>query len=233
MLQDDDSNPDQVGTTTDSQTDDSSTATEGGGTATATEEGETTNATEEGGTGTGNPEASGNACFDYTVPGTVTVLAQPSGMTCWATVSTMMLGWHDNQAYTIQAAMDKAGSVYRQKFDADGGLSGSEKPAFLSALGLVAEPPMDYSVQGFLDLLKNYGCLWVTTDEDPSANFAIHARIVAGMFGDGTPDGTSLRIIDPAGGTRYDETYSAFVKKYEEVISQNQPLRVQVVHFGS
>ncbi|WP_258389042.1 papain-like cysteine protease family protein [Paenibacillus spongiae] len=59
---------------------------------------------------------------------------------------------------------------------------------------------MNYSVDGIEYLLKLYDPLWATTDEDPTANFSIHARIISGISGDGTPDGTLLRIIDPAGG---------------------------------
>jgi Papain-like cysteine protease AvrRpt2 len=58
---------------------------------------------------------------------------------------------------------------------------------------------MSHSVEGMLQLLKTHGPIWVTTDEDPSALFAIHARIITGMVGDGTPDGTLLRVTDPAG----------------------------------
>lgn len=176
-----------------------------------------------------------NYSFTYDVPGAVTPIAQPSGMTCWCTVSTMMLGWKDGTAYTIQQAMDKAGASYRQKFDSNQGLAGSEKPAFLAALGLQAEPPADYTIEALLDMLKTYGPLWITTDENPSASFAIHARIVTGMYGDGGEDDTYLRIVDPAGGKRTEETYHAFMDKYDEVargdIAAGGDLRMQIVHF--
>ncbi len=126
--------------------------------------------------------------------------------------------------------MDMAGPTYRAKFDNNQGLLGSEKPAFLAALGFTGEPPMSYSVQGFRDLLESVGPLWVTTDEQPGDGFAIHARIVTGMFGDGTPERTFLRINDPAGGRQYTETFRKFMEKFEEVAGAGA-LRVQVVHF--
>jgi hypothetical protein len=34
------------------------------------------------------------------------------------------------------------------------------------------------------------------------------------MTGDGTPDGTSMNIVDPDGGQRYPEQFSIFIQKY-------------------
>lgn len=167
--------------------------------------------------------------FDFNVPGIVPIIAQPSNLTCWATVSTMMVSWKDSVSYPITEVMDMAGATYRTKFDNNQGLLGSEKPAFLAALGFTGEPPQSYSVQGFRDLLESAGPLWATTDELPGDGFAIHARIVTGMFGNGTPEGTFLRINDPAGGRQYSETFLKFMQKFEEVAAGG--LRVQIVHF--
>jgi hypothetical protein len=100
---------------------------------------------------------------------------------------------------------------------------------------LQADPPMSYSVGGMLRLLKERGPLWVTTDEDPTANFAIHARVVTGMFGNGSPGGTFLRINDPAGGVQRIESFRVFMQKFEEVaagdLAAGGKFRIQVVHF--
>jgi hypothetical protein len=168
--------------------------------------------------------------FDFNVPGVVPIIAQPSDMTCWATVATMMVSWRDKTSYTFQKAMDMAGPVYRDKFDDNEGLLGIEKDAFLTALGLAGEPPMSYIVSGLKSLLEKHGPLWATTDERPGAGFSIHARIITGIFGDGTIDGTSLRINDPAAGKQYTETFKTFMKKFEEV-TETGKLRVQIVHF--
>ncbi|MCB0263900.1 MAG: hypothetical protein KDH98_12155, partial [Calditrichaeota bacterium] len=171
----------------------------------------------------------GSESFDYNVPGIVPIIAQPSNLTCWATVATMMVSWKDSVSYPITDVMDSAGAIYRTKFDNNQGLLGSEKPAFLAALGLTGEAPQSYSVQGFRNLLESVGPLWATTDELPGDGFAIHARIVTGMFGDGTPENTFLRINDPAGGRQYSETFLKFMQKFEEVAAGG--LRVQIVHF--
>lgn len=175
-----------------------------------------------------------NAPVSYRVSGIVPPLRQPTGMTCWATVTTMMASWRQNQSMTIATAIGSIGSQYLAKFQANQGLGHDEKAPFLVAAGLVAEPPMSYSIEGWLQLLRTYGPLWVTTDEDPSAKFAIHARIMVGIEGDGTPQGTSFRIVDPATGTEYSEDVPTFVRKFEEEAlrsGSNDPLRIQVVHW--
>lgn len=175
-----------------------------------------------------------NAPVSYRVSGIVPPLRQPTGMTCWATVSTMMMSWRENASMTIDTAMGTIGSQYLAKFQANQGLGSAEKGPFLAAAGLVAEPPMSYSIEGWLQLLRTYGPIWVTTDEDPSANFAIHARIMVGIEGDGTPDGTSFRIVDPGTGTEYSEGLTTFIQKYQEearALRYDQPLRIQVVHW--
>lgn len=173
--------------------------------------------------------------FSESVQGLVPPIRQPSGMTCWATVSTRMVSWQESVSLPIEEVMDRAGSEYRAKFDADQGLPGNEKNQFLAALGLRAEPPMSYSVDGLRSLLAGHGPLWVTTDEDPSEDFAIHARIITGMSGNGNPDDTSLRIVDPATGSEGVESFSEFMRKFEDVaigdMADGGDFRVQVVHF--
>ncbi len=169
--------------------------------------------------------------YNYTVPGVVPTLTQPSDMTCWATTATMMVSWHDSASYTIEQVMSMAGQTYQDKFANNNGLASSEKADFLATLGLQAEPPMNNSVNGLLQLLQNSGPLWVTTDEDPSANFAIHARVVTGMSGDGSVDSTFLQINDPADGQAHSESFRTFAQKFEAVAGPGGDLRIQVVHF--
>ena len=186
-----------------------------------------------------NAQTSGaNRPFNYNIRGTVPVLRQPTNNTCWATVSTMMLSWRRNQSLTIATAMGLVGEPYLSLFNRNIGLSAQQKPALLRALGLVAEPPLNYEVAGFVNLFNQKAPLWITTDEGNDwADQAIHARIVIGVQGNGSVDGTFLTIIDPATGTSYRESFRSFATKYERVVGQPTPrkqtskLRVQIVHF--
>ncbi len=165
----------------------------------------------------------------------VPILAQPSDNTCWATVATMMTAWHEQQSSGIASVMDRAGAEYRAMFDQDQGLPGDQKMAFLNALGLVAEPPIDYTVAGLRALVENYGALWVTTDEAPDGMFAIHARIITAMSGDGSVDQTFIQVNDPASGQHYRESFGDFMRKFDQVaiddMQSQADMRIQVVHF--
>ena len=51
------------------------------------------------------------AAIDYTVPGLVAPIAQPSGMTCWATVTTMMIMWREQASLAIPTALGRIGAA--------------------------------------------------------------------------------------------------------------------------
>jgi hypothetical protein len=175
--------------------------------------------------------------MSYRVPGVVAAVRQPSGMTCWATVTTMMLSWREQASLTIENALGRISQVYIDKFHNNEGLAADEKGPFLAAVGLQAEPPQNYSLEGWLQLLQTYGPLWVTTDESQTdGKFAIHARILLGMSGDGTPNGTQVGIVDPALGAEITEDFTTLIAKFErEIIKRDPkdttPLRIQVVHW--
>ena len=171
--------------------------------------------------------------IDYQVPGTVPAMQQPNGMACWATVTTILYGWrNNNQNPDIGTVLSGIGQQYRTMFDNGQGLPGSLKQQFINDAGFEAEPPHNPSIEGWEQMLRSFGPLWVTTDEDPTEKFAIHARVLIGMRGDGTPDGTHMRFIDPASGRIVSETISQFIEKYEsEARTKNRPLRIQIVHW--
>lgn len=176
-----------------------------------------------------------NSRINYSVPGEVPVIAQPTNMTCWAAAATMMVSWHDQISYTIEAVMDRAGQVYRQKFNKNESLFAAEENQLFTTLGLKKEAPQNYSPEGLLSLLQNYGPIFVIGNEGSTDRSALHVRIITGMSGDGTPDGTQLQINDPDGGRSYTESLSNFAQKYEDVANVDTnggfELRIQVAHF--
>ncbi len=58
---------------------------------------------------------------------------------------------------------------------------------------------------------------------------AFHARIMVGISGDGTPGGTTVDLIDPAGGTRYRQSFAVFNQSFEAVATS--ATRAQVWRF--
>jgi hypothetical protein len=169
------------------------------------------------------------------VTGLIAAVKQPSSMTCWATAATIMRSWKSNQSLTIETALGQIGAAYLSKFKSNQGLSGSDKPGFLLAAGLHAEPPQNYSADGWSKLIQAHGPLWVTTNEGSQNRFSIHARVLTSISGDGTAKGTNVVVADPADGQVHTESLEVFAKKFEDVaiidLGQGSDLRQQVVRY--
>jgi hypothetical protein len=67
-------------------------------------------------------------------------------------------------------------------------------------------------------------------DEDPSPAFAVHARIIRGMYGDANAENTYLKIADPDGGKTYDESSQHFTSKYE-AMADATAWKLQMMHY--
>jgi hypothetical protein len=85
--------------------------------------------------------ARGFGAVDARIEGLIDEIQQPSGMTCWATVYTMMESWRRQQSLRIEDALEGVASKWTNKFKANKGLSGAEKDVFLREARLVAVPP--------------------------------------------------------------------------------------------
>lgn len=182
--------------------------------------------------------AGGAPVIDFQVEGRLRPLKQPDNldMACWATVATIMFSWkHDTDA-AIEDVVSLAGPGFLEMYTGNQGLKSADKPAFLQRLGLEAEPPRSFSVEGFAELLKTHGPLWITADEDPGANFSVHARVLIGLRGDGTPGNTMAFFLDTRPGTKSPDTEP--MAKLQEKLAQLAigdaaagAFRPQIVHF--
>jgi hypothetical protein len=164
----------------------------------------------------------------HRAPGIVPPETQPSSLSCWATVGTMMLEWRDRMSYTIEEAMRLAGPKYLKLFKDGNGLLAADHVDYANALGMAVEPPMSYSVEGFARLLRERGALIAIADEAPGTPWAVHARVVTGIVGCGAPDNTFLRLNDPAVGREVVERFDTFQRKFEEVAGSP---RAQIMYF--
>jgi hypothetical protein len=173
----------------------------------------------------------------YDVRGGVPIIGQAKSKDCWAASATMMVSWRDQASHSVDDVVNAAGPPYPDKYANNTGIAWTEARTFLNALGLRDEPPADYSAEQVLDFLKLYGPLWVTTEESPAGSFAPHARIITGIFGDGTPDGTFLRLNNPlpvGAGSQNVESYRSFMAKFDELALEeigHGGVGVQIFHF--
>lgn len=157
-------------------------------------------------------EASSSS-FDlrYEVP----LIPQQTGISCWAAATAMLVAWRDNIIVNLSEIASGSGSWAKYK----SGLQ-LEDPSMFKIWELLTKPAQSYTVEGFQELLMDlYGPILVA-----SATPGKHVRVVTGLVGDGTPDGTMVYINDPwkvgmtsfqmpNPGAQYTETYREFVQK--------------------
>jgi len=106
---------------------------------------------------------------------------QPTGMTCWSAATTMLFGT------TFTAGPGKA------ELSEDGGLlaDSTNIATFAHSYNLRMYYPQTWSVDGLVQLLKRGPVALM------GAIPSLHAVVIGGISGDGTPSGTELTIYDP------------------------------------
>ncbi|CAN5477554.1 hypothetical protein BH10PSE14_BH10PSE14_14480 [soil metagenome] len=176
----------------------------------------------------------GSSQIDFHVTPTVPFVQQPTANTCWAATATMLRSWKEGKALAITDVVDKAGPEYRALFDGDQGLSSDQLPVFFENLSMSYEQPANYTIPFYVELLKKYGPLWLTLDDDQSPNgMSPHAFILVGVKGDGTPQATSFVVMDPAAAGEAEYPFTEFLVKFEEMASQassGKALFLQIAH---
>lgn len=167
----------------------------------------------------------------YFVPGLKDVIAQPTSMVCWATVHAMMRAWKAQRSMGIRDAAAGVAPKYGVMVDNNQGMPPTEFIPFLEQAGMVRQPMMNLTVQGWVNLLMSKGLIWVGTMNSIGPGAGLHSRIIEAMSGDGSVSGTHMHIIDPDGGRQYRESYEVFLQKYENAFLQANSEYYQIRHF--
>ncbi len=155
----------------------------------------------------------------------VPLVQQLTGMSCWAAAAAMLVGWRDCVDIDPEEVAAGAGrwEAYRD------GLVPEDVDALARAWSLQIEPPRRYSVQALRELLERAGPLWVG-----EASPGLHVIVITGMHGDGTPDGTLVRIADPwpvGEGERYSIPFSELARRLDAAAGLSG-VPAQVLHSG-
>jgi N-acetylmuramoyl-L-alanine amidase len=118
----------------------------------------------------------------------VPLVPQVTGMSCWAAAAAMLIGWRDSMHVDPEQVARACGrwAEYRD------GLEVGDVGGFAAAWQLIAERPGAIDARQLHRLLTAYGPLWVG-----EASPGLHVVVVTGMVGDGSDNGTRLRILDP------------------------------------
>jgi ABC-type bacteriocin/lantibiotic exporter with double-glycine peptidase domain len=120
-----------------------------------------------------------------TVDHSVQYQQQTQAMSCWAASTAMMLGWKNNQSYPESAVLEQFRS-----FGVDGA-DDAECEQLARTLGMT--------------ILTNQCAMPEEWERQLSSGPIMvgsptHVIVVAGITGDGTPDGSQFHVLDPARG---------------------------------
>lgn len=153
--------------------------------------------------------------------GTIVPVKQPSGMSCWAAMYTMMYSWKHQVSVSIETAVAELGQHYLDVYRADSGLSIDENRELANAAGMVAENLYNPSPEGWASLIRNNGLLWTSYAwENRNAAGAVtrrgrHIIIFHGIEGDGSGDGTTIYYVDPGDGQFHSMSLARAVGQHE------------------
>jgi hypothetical protein len=123
----------------------------------------------------------------------------------------MIVGWRECAAAEAVDVARATGSWTSYRL----GLEPRDVDTLGLTFDLVAEPPRRYTLAELRDLLERYGPLWAG-----EASPGLHVVVIAGMYGDGTPDGTFVRIADPwpiGRGERYSISFRELARRLDRV----------------
>lgn len=132
----------------------------------------------------------------------VTLVGQPTGMTCWSASATMMLGSMSSVGPGAAALSGTGGLVPTE----------ANVAAFAKGLGWKMYYPQTWTVSGLAGLLA-HGPAWAVGGGAAGGGW-LHAIVLSGFWSDGDPDGsgTLIRVHDPwppGHGSVYASLYDA------------------------
>jgi N-acetylmuramoyl-L-alanine amidase len=156
----------------------------------------------------------------------VPLVPQLTGMSCWAAAAAMIVGWRDCIDVRPEEVARGAGAwaEYRD------GLDPRDVEVLARTFALAVETPRTYSVSALRRMLERHGPLWVGAGPT-----GLHVIVVAGMYGDGTPEGTFVRVLDPwpiGRGERYAITFAELAASLEAA-SDAAGVRASLLHAGA
>jgi len=118
----------------------------------------------------------------------VPLVPQQTGMSCWAAAAAMLVGWRDCMDARPEDVANGAGrwSAYRD------GLLPADVPTLARHWELLPVQLPQPTTRTLFEALHGWGPLWVG-----EASPGLHSIVIVGISGDGSPEGTRLRVNDP------------------------------------
>lgn len=138
----------------------------------------------------GNKSASGSAISEdarsIEIDVEIELIPQPTPISCWAAALAMVVGARDRESYSPETIASAAGMDTNTPY----GWSAIERA--VTAWDLHETGPASAMPSEWARLLELWGPLWIVEVGAP-----YHAVVLAGMYGDGTPDSTQVTVYNP------------------------------------
>jgi hypothetical protein len=126
----------------------------------------------------------------------VRLVAQPTATTCWAASAAMILG-RSAPVTAPPFMLNASGALINDSELNDAAISSQ----FCRAFGLRLYPGQSWLPQGLAAVMRRgpvmCNVLWDVTGFVSGAGSDSHWVVFAGIRGDGTPEGTTIRVYDP------------------------------------
>lgn len=169
--------------------------------------------------------------YQHIVPGKKVIIGQPSNMTCWATVYTMMRSWREGKKFAIAEALEKPGKQYVEMFKKDRSLPPAQFRDFWTRGGLTVRGNAIFKDYIWYDFLKTHGLLAVGTSSAISLVQGLHLRVMEGINCKGVPTDCYYFIDSGWGGVKYAERAFDFESKYSLAMAIGGGAHWQVAHY--
>jgi hypothetical protein len=123
---------------------------------------------------------------DLDVQTDLVLIPQPTDVTCWAASLAMVVSARDRASTDPQRVASRAG------MDVNTGYGWDDIRRAVSAWDLIEEGPQSTMPDELARWLETWGPIWVVEIGAP-----YHAVVLAGVRGDGTPEGTYVTVYNP------------------------------------
>jgi len=153
----------------------------------------------------------------------VPLVPQTTGMSCWAASAAMLIGWRESIPVDPE---EVAGGIGRWQ-DFKDGLHPTDVDELARTWELVMDARVQWTPDALRDVLERFGPVWLG-----EASPALHSIVVAGMHGDGSADGTWVRINDPwpvGRGERYTISWRQLMENFHAA-TELAGVHAQVLH---
>lgn len=126
--------------------------------------------------------------FDVPLIPQQTISSGEESTSCWAASAAMIVAWRYNMSVDPTEIANLSGqwAAYAE------GITPRDIPSLAQAWGLEMSEPRCFSIEDLRALIESKGPLWVAMAVPGG-----HVVVIAGIYGDGTPDGTFVRVNDP------------------------------------